>query len=67
MAVRQTRALADGIVGEADSLVLGRDSREQVVVAVVGVALNLAEGIGGAQQPVAGVVGEGGHLITSVS
>ena len=49
-----------GVLGEADGLVLGRDSREQIVVAVIGIGFDLAEGIGGAQQPVAAIVGKGG-------
>ena len=49
--------MVHGIVGEADGLVLRRDSREQVVVAVVGVALDVAEGVGGAEQPVSTIVG----------
>ena len=59
LAARQGLAeqLVHGIVGEADGLVLGRDSREQVVVAVVGVALDVAEGVGGAEQPVSTIVG----------
>ena len=62
LAARQglTEQLVHGIVGEADGLVLGRDSREQIVVAVIGIGFDLAEGIGGAQQPVAAIVGKGG-------
>ncbi len=49
--------MVHGIVGEADGLVLRRDSGEQVVIPVVGIALDLAEGIGGAEQPVSSIVG----------
>jgi len=58
--------LVHGIVGEADGLVLGRDSREQVIIAVIGVPLDLAKGIGGAEEPVPAVVGKGGGLILGV-
>ena len=68
LAARQglTEQLVHGIVGEADGLVLGRDSREQIVVPVIGIPLDLAKGIGGAEEPVPAVVGKGGGLILGV-
>ncbi len=58
--------MVDRIIGKADRLGLGRHSREQVIVRVVGVGLHLAQRIGRAGESIAAVVGKGGDLILRI-
>ena len=58
--------LIHGVVGEQDVVALRSPPLNKVVVAVVGVAFDLTQGIGGAEQSVPAVVGKGGHLILGI-